>query len=173
MKETKTMSVLQQVISRFSVTAFLTERLIRYRDVIFSGLRQLLRLLKSTKVRFLPGDVSKLQESVLTIAVEEYRMREVFAHILLKINPSDVPRFENRYRYFSNEIGKALTESGFRVVGADYFIGKIFDTGMAVKPLNIKSFSKHDELIIDQMIEPVIMNGDKVVNVGVVKLRRV
>ena len=166
------MSVLQQVISRISVTAFLTERLIRYRDVIFSGLRQLLRLLKSTKARFLPGDVSKLQESILTIAVEEYRMREVFAHILTKLNPADVPRFENRYRYFSKEVEKALTGSGFRVVGSDCFVGKIFDAGMAVKPLNIKSFNKHDELIIDQMIEPVIMNGDKVVNIGVAKLRR-
>jgi hypothetical protein len=172
MKESKTMSVLQQVISKFSVTAFLTEKLIRCRDVILSGLRQLIRLIKSAKTRFLPGDVSKLQESILAIAIEEYRMREVFTNILFKLNPADAPRFENRYRYFSKEVEKALTGSGFRVVGADCFVGKTFDTGMAVKPLNIKSFNKHDELIIDQMIEPVIMNGDKVVNIGVVKLRR-
>jgi hypothetical protein len=99
-------------------------------------------------------------------------MRDVIISILSKLNPVETPRFENRYRYFCKEVEKALSNSGFRILDTDNFIGKPFDTGMAVKPLNIKSFDSSDELIIQQVIEPVIMEGENVARIGVVKLRR-
>jgi len=109
----------------------------------------------------------------LDIAVEEYRMRDVIINTLGKLNSVDAPRFESRYRYFSNEVEKAITNAGFRILDADNFIGKPFDTGMAVKPLSLKDFDANDELIIQRVIEPVIMEGENVARVGTVKLRRV
>jgi hypothetical protein len=113
-----------------------------------------------------------MRRSLLDIAVEEYRMRAVLFNISSKLNPIDAPRFESRCRYFSKEVEKAVENAGFRIVDAENFIGKPFDTGMAVMPLNIKDFVASDELIIQQMIEPVIMEGERVARVGTVKLRR-
>jgi len=99
-------------------------------------------------------------------------MREVLLNIMEKLNVSDISRFESKCRYFSKEVEKALRKSGFRLIDTDEFIGKPFDIGMAVKPININSFDEYDELIIDQMIEPIIMEGEMIARVGTVKLRR-
>jgi hypothetical protein len=113
-----------------------------------------------------------MRRSLLDIAVEEYRMREVLLTMINKLNPIEAPRFESRCRYFSKEVEKAIENSGFRIVDVENFIGKPFDPGMAVMPLNIKDFDARDELLIQQIIEPVIMEGEKVARVGTVKLRR-
>jgi len=165
------MSSLQQIKSKHSILLSVNENLCRLRRTIISGIRQLLNLCIKAKMRFIPENSSKLRQAILDIAVEEYRMREVFTNIMIKLNPDDIPRLENRYRYFSREVEKAVISSGFRVVGADNFVGKPYDVGMAVKPLNIKNFDLNDELVIDKMIEPVIMYSETVARVGIVKLR--
>ena len=135
-------------------------------------LRQLFCRYRKLLTRSNSIDISQIRRSLLDIAVEEYRMREVIVNILGKLNPVDAPRFESRYRYFSSEVEKAITNAGFRLLDADNFIGKQFDIGMAVKPLNIQDFDTYDILVIQQVIEPVIMEGENVARVGIVKLRR-
>ena len=142
------------------------------RTTVLSRLRYFLMLVKKTKTRYRQANALQLRQSVLDIAVEEYRMREAFMNIIYRLNPTDIPRFESRYRYFSKEVEKAVNNAGFRLVGAEEFVGKPFDVGMAVKPLNINNFDTSDVLVVDQMIEPVIMEGEAVARIGVVKLRR-
>jgi hypothetical protein len=137
-----------------------------------SKIKQMGSDIKKTPTHSNSIDISKLQQSLMDIAVEEYRIREVITNFLGKLNPIDAPRFETRYRYFINEVDRALTRAGFRIVDAGSFIGKQFDIGMAVKPLNINDFDANDELVIQQVIEPVIMEGENVARAGVVKLRR-
>ena len=141
-------------------------------NCFITKLRRIFNRCKKHLTRSTPIDVSQIRRSLLDIAVEEYRMRDVIMNVLGKLNPTDAPRFESRYRYFSNEVEKAIINAGFHILDDDNFIGKQFDIGMAVKPLNLKDYDTNDVLIIQQVIEPVIMEGENVARVGTVKLRR-
>jgi len=166
------MTELKQIFFDYKIPIHFTIKIRQLRKKVLSVLKYIKVLYERIKKRLLPGDTYQLRQSILDIAVEEYRMRDTLASILHSVYPADISRFENRYRYFSKEVEKALNNSGFRIVGAEDFVGKPFDVGMAVKPLNIKSFNTTDELIIEHMIEPVIMDGETVARAGLVKVRR-
>ena len=166
------MTGLKQMFNEYKFPISMDEIMQQVRNKILSILKQIKLLYQRVTTRLKRGDTYKLRQSILDIAVEEYRMRDVIANSLCNLYPVDISRFESRYRYFSKEVEKALDNSGFRIISADTFVGKPFDVGMAVKPLNIKSFSISDELVIEQMIEPVIMDGNTVARIGLVKLRR-
>jgi hypothetical protein len=167
------MNELQQILYKWKNPESFIDRFGWCRSAIISGFGRLSVFINKIKARIISSeDTRQLRQSILDIAVEEYRMREVFVSVLGRLNPTDIPRFENRYRYFSKEVEKAISNAGYRVVGAESFLGRPFDVGMAVKPLNIKKFDAGDELVVDQMVEPVIMQGETVARIGIVKLRR-
>ena len=48
-----------------------------------------------------------------------------------------------------------------------------YDAGMALTPLNIDEFTKDDELVVDYIIEPIIMDAEgNIVKTGTAMLRR-
>ena len=47
----------------------------------------------------------------------------------------------------------------------------VYDVGIAATPLNLSDFDKDEELLIDQVIEPIVMFQGKVVKSGVVLLK--
>ena len=51
--------------------------------------------------------------------------------------------------------------------------GTDYDPGMAVTPIIITDFGADDLLQVENMLEPVIMNGDSVIKTGTVMLRSV
>ena len=51
--------------------------------------------------------------------------------------------------------------------------GQLYDPGMAITPLNIDEFDPDDPLYVEQMIEPIIMQGDTVCKIGTAILGRV
>jgi len=166
------MTGLKRIFLNYKTPIFPSLKIPQFRNKIQQLQKQTKFLCERMKKRFIQGDTNQLRQSILDIAVEEYRMREALLSILYSTYPTDISRFENRYRYFSKEVEKALNNSGFRIIGAEDFVGKSFDIGMAVKPLNMKSFNANDELVIEQMIEPVIMDGEIVARVGLVRVRR-
>ena len=50
--------------------------------------------------------------------------------------------------------------------------GQSFDIGMAVSALNIGDFEPDDELIVDQMLEPIVMGPDGLKKQGTVMLKK-
>ena len=50
--------------------------------------------------------------------------------------------------------------------------GQAFDAGAAATPLNISDFSPDDVLVVEQMIEPIIMDSVGIVRTGTVLLAR-
>ena len=51
--------------------------------------------------------------------------------------------------------------------------GQIYDPGMAATPLNLDEFATAENLVVEQMVEPIIMGAEGIVRTGTVILRRV
>ena len=110
-----------------------------------------------------------LQASMIDIAVEAWRFRRIFSSALSKLDDTEANRYSNQYLYFFRKVESALENADLKIVNVE---GKEYDIGLPIMPLNMDEFSQDDKLIIEQMIEPIIMNSGKVAKTGTVILRR-
>ena len=60
--------------------------------------------------------------------------------------------------------------AGLQIVEINH--GEPYDTGMAATPLNIGDFKEDEHLLIEQMIEPIIMEDGSVIKSGTFILGR-
>ena len=111
----------------------------------------------------------QLVRSVMDIAVEAWRFHGVFERMLSLSDPAQARRYVNQYAWFLKKVEKALQEAGLRMVSVE---GQLFDPGMAVTALNIDEFDAEDELYVQQMVEPILMDETSVRRMGVVMLGR-
>ena len=73
-------------------------------------------------------------------------------------------------RYFQKKLEESLEASGLKLVNVE---GQPFDPGMAASALNIEDFGPEEELLVDQMVEPIIMGPEGLRKSGTVMLRKV
>jgi len=112
----------------------------------------------------------KTAEAVLLdLAMEGWRFQKLFTRALSKLDAGEAPRFSNQHRYFVRRIGDCLQEVGIRLVNLE---GQPYDTGSAVTAVNIADFEPEDSLVVDQMIEPIVMNEAGLLRPGTVTLRK-
>jgi hypothetical protein len=71
--------------------------------------------------------------------------------------------------YYSRSLEEALGKAGLKMVNLE---GIPYDPGMAAVALNIGDFDSNDQLIVDQVIEPVFMGKEGLVRKGTVTLRK-
>ena len=110
-----------------------------------------------------------LQASIIDIAVEAWRFRRVFSNAISKLETTESSRYSNQYLYFFKKVESAIENANLKIINVE---GKKYDIGLPVSPLNMEEFSQDDILVIDQMIEPIIMDSGKVLKSGTVILRR-
>lgn len=110
-----------------------------------------------------------LLNSICDIAVEAWRFGKVFEKAMQKIDIIDQKKYLSQYKWFLKKVDNALENAGLRVVNVE---GEYYDVGMAVTPINLNEFAPEDILIIEQMLEPIIMNSSSVVKTGTVLLMR-
>lgn len=116
------------------------------------------------------GNIDRLKNSVLEIAVEHYRFKNTFIKAISKLDFEEQSKYISQFAWFSKKVTKAVEDAGLRIVSLE---GQAYDPGMAVTPLNIDDFEVEDELKIVQMIEPIIMQEDTVLKTGTVLLGRI
>jgi hypothetical protein len=112
---------------------------------------------------------SNVDTALLDLAIESWRFQKLFARALEKLDAGEAVRFANQHRYFVRRIDESLQAVGLRLVSLD---GQPFDAGMAAKALNLDEFAPGDVLVVEQMIEPVVMNEAGLVRQGTVLLRK-
>jgi hypothetical protein len=112
----------------------------------------------------------QLECSLIEIAVESWRFSRLFARVVNKLDAGESGRYVNQLRYFQKKVEESLEASGLSLVNVE---GKPFETGMAASALNIGDFGPDDELLVDQMVEPIIMGRDGLRKQGTVMLRKV
>jgi hypothetical protein len=111
-----------------------------------------------------------LIRSLVSMAVESWRIGKVFERMLFKLDPGEQNRYQGQFRWFHKKIVEALAEADLEIVNLE---GQPFDPGMAATPLNLDEFENDAVLVVDQMLEPVIMGKDQLVKLGTVTLKRV
>ena len=109
-----------------------------------------------------------LMDAIVGIAVEAWRFGKVFDRMLSKLDEKDRGRYESQYQWFTKKVHETLNDAGLRIVD---LTGQVFDPGMAASPVNAGDFDKDATLVVDQMIEPLIMDNDgAIIRMGTVSL---
>lgn len=111
----------------------------------------------------------RLEQSLLDIVVESWRFSKLFARLLQKLDSGEGDRYSNQFRYYQKKIEESLEASGMRLVNVET---QQYDIGMAATVLNLGDFEPTDQLVVEQMIEPIIMGSDGLLRTGTVTLKR-
>ena len=109
-------------------------------------------------------------DSLQDIAVESWRFVRLVDKLLMQLDAGERGRYQNQVRFFLRKLETNLASAGLKLVNLE---GNPFDPGMAATAINIEDFEEGDELVVDQMIEPVIMGPDGLLHSGTVVLRKV
>ena len=115
------------------------------------------------------GSSAQLERSLIDIAVESWRFRRLFERVVNKLDAGEGRRYDNQIRYFQKKVEESLDASGLKLVDVE---GHAFDPGMAATALNIGDFGPDEQLLVDQMVEPIIMGPGGIRKQGTVMLRK-
>ena len=107
---------------------------------------------------------------LVDVAVESWRFGRLFGRLLSKLDAGETPRFVNQLRYYLKSLEEKLEAVDLKIVNLE---GHPYDPGIAASALNIGEFAPDDQLIIEQMVEPIIMGADGLVRQGTVMLQKV
>ena len=113
---------------------------------------------------------NQLERSLIDIAVESWRFSRLFTRVVSKLDAGEAGRYVNQIRYFQKKVEESLSASGLTLVNIE---GQPFDPGMAASALNIGDFGPDEQLLVDQMVEPIIMGPEGLMKQGTVMLRKV
>jgi hypothetical protein len=109
------------------------------------------------------------QTEMAELAVESWRFAEEYRRLIFKLDANEQSRFESKLRYFKERVLSCLAGGGLSLVTLE---GNRYEMGIAADVLNLGDYSSNDDLIIDQMIEPVIMGPNGIVRTGKAMVRR-
>lgn len=112
----------------------------------------------------------QLERSLIDIAIESWRFARVFSRVVSKLDAGETNRYASQLRYFQKKVEESLDVSGLKLANVE---GQLFDPGMAVSALNIGDFGPDDQLVVDQMVEPIIMGPQGLRKQGTVMLKKV
>lgn len=115
------------------------------------------------------GPTDSLRQPFIDIVIESWRFSKLFSRVLFKLDSSEAGRYTNQQRYFLKRLDDSLAIAGLKIVSLE---GQPYDPGMAASPLNIEDFGPDDQLVVDQMVEPVLMGPDGIVKSGTVMLKK-
>jgi len=111
-----------------------------------------------------------MEQSLIEMAVESWRFLRLFSRVVNKLDAGEAGRYVNQLRYFQKKVEESLEASGLKLVNVE---GEPFDPGMAASALNIGDFGPDEQLLVDQMVEPIIMGANGLRRQGTVMLRKV
>ena len=110
-----------------------------------------------------------LEALLIDTAIECWRFSRLFLRAASKRDAGEGARYENQSRFFLRRLEDNLKAAGMTLVNVE---GQVFDPGMAATALNIEDFGPLDELVVDQMVEPIIMGTAGIRRTGTVTLRQ-
>lgn len=111
-----------------------------------------------------------IERSLIDIAVESWRFSRLFSRLLDKLDAGESSRYVNQHRFYLKRLDENLKQAGIRLVNVE---GQVYDIGMAATALNAEDFDPDDNLVVDQMLEPIIMGEEGLARTGTVILRKV
>jgi hypothetical protein len=117
------------------------------------------------------GDATRSAGTLLLdLALEGWRFQRLFLQALSKLDAGEAARFASQHRYFLRRVEDCLAAAGLRFVTLE---GEPYLTGTAAHAVNLAEFGPDDELVVDQMLEPIVMSASGLLRQGTVLLRKV
>ena len=116
-----------------------------------------------------PRQPEDLTQPLIDIAVESWKFARIFLRVVSKLDAGEGSRFLSQHRYYMRRLEETLLVAGLRLVNVE---GHAFDPGVPATPLNMGDFSPDDQLVVDQMVEPILMGPNSVVRSGTVMVRK-
>jgi hypothetical protein len=116
------------------------------------------------------GRPEQLEATLIDLAVESWRFSRLFIRAVSRLDAGESGRYLSQLRYFLKRVEEGLAASNLKIVDVE---GQPYDLGMAATALNVADFAEHDQHIVDQMLEPIIMGPDCLRRPGVVMLMKV
>ncbi len=130
---------------------------------------RLKKLKTAAEERTIEQNVDGHKETVINLAIESWRFAKNYERMLTRIDTKQTKRYKSHLDQFVGKAEESLDKLGLRLVNVE---GYLYDPGMAATPLNIEDFDPEDRLVVDQMLEPIIMEGTVLAKTGTVTLRR-
>lgn len=134
-----------------------------------SVLDKLTRLKDAADQQAIEKSVEGHKEAVINLAIESWRFAKNYERMIKRLDTNQTQRYTRQLQQFVKKAEESLADVGLRVVNVE---GYPYDPGMAATPLNIEDFEPDEHLVVDQMLEPIIMEGTALAKTGTVTLRR-
>ncbi len=115
------------------------------------------------------ADTAVPRDLLVGIVVDAWKLAQAFGRLIARLSPDDGARYVGQLKYFQKRATDTLSTAGLTLVNLE---GQTFDAGAAATPLNISDFGPEDILVVEQMIEPIIMDAAGIVRTGTVLLAR-
>lgn len=110
------------------------------------------------------------KDAIINLGIESWHFAKNYERAITRLNTNRTQRYTRQLEQFIQKTEESLKEVGLRIVNVE---GTPYDPGMAATPLNIDDFGPEDQLVVDKMLEPIIMEGTVLAKTGTVTLRRV
>lgn len=107
--------------------------------------------------------------AVINLATESWRLAKVFERTITQLNLDKPRRYTSQIEWFIRQAEETLEKVGLRIVNLE---GLPYEPGMAATPVNIEDFGAEDNMVVNLMIEPIIMEGTELIRTGKISLRR-
>ncbi len=133
-------------------------------------LDRIARVKDANEKRTAEENIEEHKKAIINLAIESWRFARTYERVVTRLNTQQTQRYTRQLEQFIQKAEESLEEVDLRVVNVE---GYPYDPGMAATPLNIEDFEPEDQLIVDKMLEPIIMEGTVLAKTGTVTLRRV
>ena len=110
-----------------------------------------------------------LETTLASLAIESWRLSKSFERLLTKSDPMEQRKYKSKLSWFNKKLNETLEEANLKFINLE---NQKYDIGAAVTAINLDDFHPDDDLEIDQMIEPIVMNNEGVLRAGTVVLRK-
>jgi len=109
----------------------------------------------------------EVTEALVKVTIESWRFCRLFGRLLERIDVTEQQRYNNQFSYYRKSLEETLASVGLQLVNLE---GQPYDAGFAAQAINAGDFGADDELVVEQMLEPIVMGPDGLVKSGVVVL---
>ena len=133
-------------------------------------LDRLTRVKEAAEKRTVERNIEGYKDAIIKLAIESWHFAKNYERAITRLNANRTQRYIRQLEQFIQKAEESLEEVGLRIVNVE---GTPYDPGMAATPLNIEDFGPEDQLVVDKMLEPIIMEGTTLAKTGTVTLRRI
>ena len=125
--------------------------------------------MKSTEKKIDDNEIY-FRQALIEMILESWRFLNAFRNAMTSLSFDEQRRYLGRYSWFHRRLKEIAETVGLRIIEINQ--GEAYDIGMAVTALNVEDFQADENLFVEQMIEPIIMERDSVIRLGSVMLGR-